>query len=44
VIRARLFTAPSCEGFVQAVVDPGASVRESSEDDNALTVPCSELE
>ena len=43
-IRGRLFSGPPCEGFVQAVVDPAASVRESSEDDNALTVPCAELE
>jgi hypothetical protein len=43
-IRGSLFTGPGCEGSVQAVVDPAASLRESSEDDNALTVPCADLE
>ena len=42
-IRATLFTGPECEGSVQAVVDPAASLRESAEDDNALTVPCADL-
>ena len=38
------FVGPSCAGSVQAVVDPSAAVRESVEDDNALTLPCAELE
>ena len=42
-IRGSLFAGPACEGSVQAVVDPAANLRESAEDDNALTVPCSEL-
>ena len=43
-IRASLFTGPACEGSVQAVVDPAGSLRESAEDDNALTVPCADLD
>jgi hypothetical protein len=33
-------TGPRCSGFVQAVADPSARVREWAEDDNALTEPC----
>jgi hypothetical protein len=43
LIRGVTFTGPDCQGSVQAVVDPAASVRESIEDDNALTIPCAEL-
>lgn len=43
-VRATLFNGPDCQGSVQAVVDPTASLRESAEDDNALTVPCAELD
>ena len=43
-IRGTLFAGPDCEGSVQAVVDPAATLRESAEDDNALTVPCSDLD
>lgn len=42
-VRGTVFTGPDCEGSVQAVVDPAAAVRESAEDDNALTVPCGDL-
>ena len=34
---------PPCVGSVQAVVDPNALVRESVEDDNALTESCAAL-
>lgn len=36
--------APQCVASVQAVVDPTALVRESVEDDNALTEPCASLD
>ena len=42
-IRGDPVRGPECEGSVQAVVDPTASLRESAEDDNALTVPCADL-
>lgn len=42
-VRGTIFTGPECEGSVQAVADPMATVRESVEDDNALTVPCMDL-
>jgi hypothetical protein len=35
---------PPCVGSVQAIVDPTALVRESAEDDNALTEPCASLQ
>jgi hypothetical protein len=37
------FDAPVCIGSAQAVVDPASVVRESAEDDNALTVSCMSL-
>jgi hypothetical protein len=37
------FVGDPCINSVQAIVDPRAAVRESAEDDNALTVPCAEL-
>jgi CARDB len=43
-VRGMLFSGPPCEGSVQAVADPTSSVRESAEDDNALTIPFEELE
>lgn len=36
--------APQCVASVQAIVDPTALVRESVEDDNALTEPCAALD
>jgi subtilase family serine protease len=41
--RSVQVAGPACEGFVQAVADPAATVRESSENDNARTESCSQL-
>jgi CARDB len=38
------FDGLPCIGSVQAVADPTAAVRESAEDDNALTESCAELQ
>jgi hypothetical protein len=37
------FRGPRCESSARAIADPSGTVRESSEDDNAHSLACSEL-